>query len=137
LHPCFAWGKFGSKTIPGDFDLFDFGKGLVQRALQLDPKSTWAHQLLNVRKAASAYLLKAAEAPVTEALKYPIVNARPWPMNRHFPSVLAAALLKAGQRDAVVEFLESYSRITVAGRDRWLEDIALIRQGKLPSWAKG
>jgi hypothetical protein len=86
-------------------------------------------------KAATAYLRKAAEAPVTDALRYPIPNARPWPMNWHFPSVLTAALLRAGQRDAVVEFLESYARITVAGRSRCLEDIALIRQGKLPSWA--
>jgi hypothetical protein len=241
--PLLAVGKFGRKT-PVDFDLFAFGKTLVQRALQLDPKSTWAHQLLNVAadqellarlpqsvwqgplesrrqaiqalpdgerfrelailaiaagdlgvradriqhdavaakaawqqagryarealdmaakaqshadygtaffqanmvlgmeaiqaadpKAATAYLLKAAQAPVTEALKYPIANARPWPMNWYFPSTLAAALLKAGQRDAVIEFLESYARITVAGRDRCLEDIALIRQGKLPSWA--
>jgi hypothetical protein len=239
-----AWGRVRQNAVPVDFDLLGFGKGLVQRALQLDPKSAWAHELLNVAadqellrrlpesvwqgplesrrqaiqtlpdgerfrelailaiaagdvgfradrlrhdaieakaawqqagryarealnmaskaqshpdygtaffqanmvlgmeaiqsgdsKAASSYLLKAAGAPVTEALKYPIANARPWPMNWHFPSILAAALLKSGQRDTVVEFLESYARITVAGRDRCLEDIALIRQGKLPSWA--
>jgi hypothetical protein len=238
-----AWGRIRQKAVPPDFDLFAFGKTLVQRALQFDPKSAWAHQLLTVAadqellgrlpesvlqgpvesrhqaiqtlpdgdrfreltilaieagdvgfradhvrhdateakaawqqaggyarealdiapkaqshpdygtaffkanmmlgleaihgddpKTANSYLLKAAEAPVTDALKYPVDNTRPWG-NMHFPTTLAAALLKAGQRDAVVEFLERYARITVAGRDQWLEDIALIRQGKLPSWA--
>ena len=87
-------------------------------------------------KAAAMYLLKAADAPATDALKYPIVNARPWRMNWHFPTILETALLKAGQRDAVLDFLERYSRMSVPDRDRCLEDIALIRQGKLPAWAQ-
>jgi beta-lactamase regulating signal transducer with metallopeptidase domain len=87
-------------------------------------------------KTAAAYLLKAAEAPATDALKYPIVNARPWTMNWHFPATLASALLQAGERDAVLAFLEKYARIIVSDRGRTLADIALIRGGKLPAWAQ-
>jgi hypothetical protein len=87
-------------------------------------------------KTASAYLMKAADAPATDALKYPIANARPWTMNWHFPATLASALLQAGERDAVLAFLEKYARITVADRGRTLADIALIRAGKLPAWAQ-
>jgi Zn-dependent protease with chaperone function len=236
-----AWGRTRRKA---DFDPLAYGKSLVQRALQLDPQSVWAHQLLNVAadqqaldhlpesvwegplesrhqaierlpdgerfrelavlslaagdvafradhygahdeigakagwqqagryarealdmalraqsdpdygtaffnanmtlgmeamqdgdaKAAGSWLLRAAQAPVTDALRYPIPNARPWTDNWHFPSILMAGLLRAGQRDSVVEFLESYSNITVSGRRRCLEDVAVIRQGKLPVW---
>ena len=87
-------------------------------------------------KAAAAYLLKAADAPATDALRYPIGNARPWPTIWQFPNTLAAALLQAGERDAVVAFLEKYARITVSGRGRTLVDIAAIRSGKLPDWAQ-
>jgi hypothetical protein len=87
-------------------------------------------------KTAAAYLLKAAEAPATDALEYPIPNARPWTMNWHFPATLASALLQAGERDAVLAFLEKYARITVADRGRTLADIAVIRGGKLPAWAQ-
>jgi beta-lactamase regulating signal transducer with metallopeptidase domain len=85
-------------------------------------------------KSASSYLLKAADAPVTDALRDPIPNARPWRMNWTFPSTLEAALLKAGERDAVVAFLERYSQMTVSDRDRCLEDLALMREGKAPSF---
>ena len=88
-------------------------------------------------KAAGAYLLKAAEAPATEALQYPIANSRPWRSGWNFPSILVGALLQAGERDAVIRFLESYAKITVAGRERCLENITLIRQGKPPSWLSG
>jgi beta-lactamase regulating signal transducer with metallopeptidase domain len=87
-------------------------------------------------KTAAAYLLKAADAPATDALKYPIPNARPWPANCHFPNTLAAALLQAGERDAVVAFLEKYAHIIIPGRGRTLLDIATIRSGKLPGWAQ-
>jgi beta-lactamase regulating signal transducer with metallopeptidase domain len=87
-------------------------------------------------KSAAAYLLKAADAPATDALKYPIGNARPWPTNWQFPNTLAAALLQAGERDAVVAFLEKYAHIIIPGRGRTLVDIAAIRSGKLPEWAQ-
>jgi beta-lactamase regulating signal transducer with metallopeptidase domain len=87
-------------------------------------------------KSAAAYLLKAADAPATDALKYPIHDARPWPTKWHFPDTLAAALLQAGERDAVVAFLEKYARTAISERGRRLVDIALIRGGKLPDWAQ-
>ena len=243
--PMVAWGRTRRKAIPVDFDPLAFGRTLIQRALQLDPQSAWAHELLNVAtdqelldhlpesvwqgplesrrhvieslpygarfrelailgiaagdagfradrynhdavaaraswqqaakyarealdmasqaqsdpdygtawfdanmvlgmeaiqegdsKTAGSYLLKAAQAPATDALRYPVPNARPWPDNWHFPSILTAALLRAGQRDAVIEFLERYSHITVSGRQQCLQDAALIRDGKLPLWAQ-
>jgi hypothetical protein len=87
-------------------------------------------------KTGASYLLKAADAPVTDALRYPIPNARPWAMNWHFPATLEAALLKAGERDAVMTFLKRYADITVSDRDRSLQDLALMRQGKTPSFAR-
>ncbi|HEX3879082.1 MAG TPA: hypothetical protein VHW24_18980, partial [Bryobacteraceae bacterium] len=87
-------------------------------------------------KTAVGYLRKAATAPVTPALRYPISNARPWLNNWRFPDMLMTALLKAGQKDAVLDFLERYAKINVEYRTRYLESIALIRQGKTPSWAR-
>ena len=87
------------------------------------------------RKAAAGYLLKAADAPATDALRYPMTGVRPWPMNWQFPNTLMAALLKAGERDAVADFLDRYARICVTNRDRSLEDAALIRSGRTPAWA--
>ncbi len=87
-------------------------------------------------KSAASYLLKAADAPVTDALRDPIPNARPWAMNWQFPSTLEAALLKAGESDAVVAFLQRYSQMTVSGRERCLEDLALMRRGKAPSFSR-
>jgi hypothetical protein len=44
--------------------------------------------------------------------------------------------LQAGERDAVVAFLEKYAHIIIPGRGRMLVDIAAIRSGKLPGWAQ-
>jgi hypothetical protein len=87
-------------------------------------------------KVAASYLLKAADAPVTDALRHPVPNVRPWAINWRFPSTLEAALLKAGERDAVVAFLKRYSEMTVSDHERCLEDLALIRQGKVPSFSR-
>ena len=89
------------------------------------------------RKSAVEFARRTLDAPVTEALPYPICNARPWPMNWQLPTILAACLLREGDRDVVVELLERYSRITISDRDRWLADVALIRLGKMPAWARG
>ena len=78
-------------------------------------------------KGAASYLLKAADVPVTDALRDPIPNARPWAMNWHFPWTLEAALLQAGESEAVVTFLKRYSQMTVSDRERCLEDLALMR----------
>jgi hypothetical protein len=73
---------------------------------------------------------------VTDALRHPVPNVRPWAINWRFPSTLEAALLKAGERDAVVAFLKRYSEMTVSDHERCLEDLALIRQGKVPSFSR-
>ena len=57
-------------------------------------------------------------------------------MALRYPAFLVSALLRAGERNAVLKFMDRYSGIVVLDHDRWLEDMALIRQGKPPSWAK-
>jgi hypothetical protein len=52
------------------------------------------------------------------------------------PHDTGGATAAHGDRDVVVELLEHYSRVTIADRDRWLADIALIREGKMPIWAR-
>jgi hypothetical protein len=85
-------------------------------------------------KTAATYLLTAADAPATDELRYPMAGERPW-TNLRFPDLLTAALLKAGQRDAVARFLDRYAKICVTQHETALEDAALIRSGKAPSWA--
>jgi hypothetical protein len=85
-------------------------------------------------KAAAAYLLKAADAPATDELRYPMPGERPW-ANLRFPDALTTALLKAGERDAVADFLDRYAKLCVTQHESSLEDAALIRSGKTPAWA--
>lgn len=42
-------------------------------------------------------------------------------------------LLKAGERERVVEFLEAYARLSVVQRDRLLRDARNIREGRMPA----
>jgi hypothetical protein len=42
-------------------------------------------------------------------------------------------LLKEGERDAVVEFLEAFAQLTIMERDRLLQDAKAIREGRMPS----
>jgi beta-lactamase regulating signal transducer with metallopeptidase domain len=42
-------------------------------------------------------------------------------------------LLKEGEREAVVEFLEAFARLTISERDRLLQDAQVIREGRMPS----
>jgi tetratricopeptide (TPR) repeat protein len=86
-------------------------------------------------KTAAAYLLKASDAPATDELRYPMTGERPWPMTWQFPNALTAALLKAGERDAVARFLDRYAKLCVTQHESALEDAALIRAGKTPAWA--
>ena len=43
-------------------------------------------------------------------------------------------LVKAGEREWVIQFLEQMAEIKVAGRARLLEAANAIRNGKAPSW---
>jgi len=42
-------------------------------------------------------------------------------------------LLKEGEREQVVEFLEVFARLTITGRDRLLKYTQAIREGSMPS----
>jgi hypothetical protein len=42
-------------------------------------------------------------------------------------------LLRRGERESVVEFLEAFARLTITERDRVLQDIRAIREGSMPS----
>jgi hypothetical protein len=42
-------------------------------------------------------------------------------------------LLKEGERERVVEFLETYAQLTVRDRQRLLDDAKAIREGRMPS----
>jgi hypothetical protein len=42
-------------------------------------------------------------------------------------------LLKEGERERVVEFLEAFARLTVRDRERLLRDAQAIREGRMPS----
>ena len=42
-------------------------------------------------------------------------------------------LLKQGERETVVEFLEAFARLTITERDRVLQDAQAIREGRMPS----
>jgi hypothetical protein len=42
-------------------------------------------------------------------------------------------LLKEGERERIVEFLEAFAGLTIRDRDRLLEDARAIREGRMPS----
>jgi beta-lactamase regulating signal transducer with metallopeptidase domain len=46
---------------------------------------------------------------------------------------LVNRLLKEGERERVVEFLEAFARLTIRDRGRLLEDARAIREGRMPS----
>lgn len=79
------------------------------------------------RKAAVGYMLNASKAPRTEELAYgkPI---------QEFTFELPAWLLKDGERESVIEFLERFAQVNVAQKSYLLESAALIRNGKKPLW---
>ncbi len=77
------------------------------------------------RKAALRYLEDGANAPVTEQLAY-----TEQPVTWRF----LAWLLKDGERDSVVRFLERFAKTSVVSRPQLLESAALIRKGQKPAW---
>ena len=75
------------------------------------------------RREARRHLLAAAEAPASEELVY----ARPLPTGG-----LPHRLLKAGETEAVLAFLERMARTNVADRTRLREAAESIRRGRRP-----
>jgi beta-lactamase regulating signal transducer with metallopeptidase domain len=81
------------------------------------------------RAAALAHLRKASEAPPSEELVYSdeLVLAM-------FAPRLPADLLKLGEREAVIDFLERIARINLAQRAKIRSTIAAIRRGETPDF---
>ena len=75
-------------------------------------------------KKAVLFLRNASRAPASEELAYSNRTVSSW----H----LAADLLKLGEKDAVLEFLERLSAISVADRFELREAMAAIRGGRTP-----
>ena len=90
-----------------------------------------AHHVLSMvalregdRERAVQHMRDSVKVPTSERIQY--VPSHSWmgPSNR---------LLKYGERESVVEFLEALARLTITERDRLLEDARAIRDGRMPS----
>ena len=59
--------------------------------------------------------------------------------NHYFPfsQELPGVLLKYGERDSVIEFLERYAKLNPVREKFLLESAALIRKGIKPLWYPG
>jgi beta-lactamase regulating signal transducer with metallopeptidase domain len=77
------------------------------------------------RRAAIAYMLAASYAPQTDVLAY---------TSQGLTFQLPAWLLKDGERDSVVEFLERFAQVDIGEREELLRSATLIRQDKRPMW---
>jgi beta-lactamase regulating signal transducer with metallopeptidase domain len=76
------------------------------------------------RKAAVDYLLTASHAPAAPDLDYFMFHhAR-----------LTGYLLKYGERDSVIEFLERIAQVSVVRKSELLDNASQIRKGIQPSW---
>jgi hypothetical protein len=75
--------------------------------------------------AALRYMLSASFAPRTDVLAYTIQG---------LTFQLPAWLLKDGERDSVIEFLERFAQVDIGERRDLLAGAAAIRQGKKPMW---
>lgn len=79
------------------------------------------------KKGAAKYLLAAAQAPPFKEMQSGF---------HPFAERLSTALLKAGERDAVAEFLDAYARVNIPNQQRWSQAAVLIRAGKTPYWVQ-
>jgi hypothetical protein len=81
------------------------------------------------KDAALKHLRKASQAPPSEELIYAddLVIAM-------FAPHLPADLLKLGEREAVIDFLENMARVSLAQRMKIRSTIASIRRGETPDF---
>ena len=70
------------------------------------------------------HMRESVKVPTSEQVQYASPFSWMRPVNR---------LLKEGEREAVVEFLEAFARLTIRDRDRLLQDAKAIREGRMPS----
>jgi tetratricopeptide (TPR) repeat protein len=80
------------------------------------------------RKAAEIHLAKAGEAPATPEL----ANFEQ-PVTYRLPSWL----LKDGEREPVIQFLQRFAKTSVVDREELLASVELIRKGLKPAWFPG
>jgi beta-lactamase regulating signal transducer with metallopeptidase domain len=76
------------------------------------------------RERAVHHMRESVKVPTSERIQYAPPFSWSRPVNR---------LLKAGEREAVVEFLEAFAQLTIRDRDRLLQDAKAIREGRMPS----
>jgi hypothetical protein len=76
------------------------------------------------RERAVHHMRQSVRVPVSEQIQYAPASSWMRPVNR---------LLKEGEREAVVEFLEAFARLTISERERLLKDAQAIREGRMPS----
>jgi hypothetical protein len=76
------------------------------------------------RQAAVSYMMAASQAPPSEDLE----------LHVFFHTKLTAYLLKYGERDSVIEFLERVAKVSVASKSELLEAADQIRKGIQPVW---
>jgi hypothetical protein len=90
-----------------------------------------AHQVLATvalrdgdRERAVQHMRDSVNVPTSEQIQYVAPVSWMRPVNR---------LLKEGERESVVEFLEAFANLTITERPRLLEDAKAIREGRMPS----
>ncbi len=76
------------------------------------------------RERAVHHMRESVKVPASEQIQYAPPFSWIRPLNR---------LLKEGERERVVEFLEGFARLTISERDRLLKDAQAIREGRMPS----
>jgi hypothetical protein len=76
------------------------------------------------RERAVQHIRESVKVPSSERLQYAMPFSWMTPANR---------LLKQGERESVVEFLEALARLTITERDRLLADAGAIREGRMPT----
>jgi beta-lactamase regulating signal transducer with metallopeptidase domain len=76
------------------------------------------------RELAVQHMRESVNVPTSEQIQYAPPYSWMGPSNR---------LLKRGERESVVEFLEAFALLTITERDRVLQDAQAIREGRMPS----
>jgi beta-lactamase regulating signal transducer with metallopeptidase domain len=75
------------------------------------------------RKEAISHLLESTKVPTSDQIRYAPPFSWLRPVNR---------LLKEGEREGVIQFLEAYAQLTSRDRQRLLDDAKAIREGRMP-----
>lgn len=76
------------------------------------------------RERAVHHLRESVKVPTSERTQYALPSSWGRPVNR---------LLKFGERERIVEFLEALAASTVTDRERLLQDAQAIREGRMPN----